>query len=178
VRIYDKTWLKPSVTDDRIRAARKGTWDGLERDSYFSSCHGYHRPSGTMIVFSRDTGHHTLGRWKNPDYERCWHLSMSFRDPATGGPLPRDKKASQEWVKLFFRDHARKLWCEPPFSPEGKVADVWHYRLFCAPDWSPIIPRGEVYSKEFTEAGWLSYSDVQAKFAAEEAAALERLNNK
>lgn len=47
-----------------------------------------------------------------------------------------------------------------PFSPDGKRCDVHHYRLFLAPDWrTPILPRKELYSREFTEAGWKSWSD-------------------
>lgn len=37
---------------------------------------------------------------------------------------------------------------------------VYHYRLFCDEAWKPIMPRGEVYSTQFTERGWKSFSDL------------------
>lgn len=39
-------------------------------------------------------------------------------------------------------------------------ATVHHYRLFCDKAWKPILPRGEVYSKDWTPADWKSWSDV------------------
>lgn len=137
----------------------------------------------SRVLFSRDSGAHTSGWWKNPDYDRCFHLSLSFYDRevilrwlelgeqyATTGSLPKDRRETDAWVELFFGDHARLIWCEPPAFDAGKLLDVWHYRLFCDPNWQPILPRGEVYTREFTEAGWKSWSDVQA---AEQAAALQ-----
>ena len=75
---------------------------------------------------------------------------MSFRDNIIGYPKPKDKKLTKEWIGLFFGDKQSYLWCEPPFSEIGKRQDVWHYRMFCDPSWSPIIPRKEVYSKDYT----------------------------
>lgn len=178
MRIYDKTWLKTSVAEAMKRAARSGTYDGrmaYESRLYFERCRAYHEPTGTRLIFTRDVGHHASGWWKNPDYERCYHLSLSFLDPANHAwPVPRDRGLTREWVDCFFGADSRKLWCEPPYSPEGKALDVWHYRLFCAPDWSPIVPRKEVYSREFTEAGWKSYSDVQAELVEARELARER----
>lgn len=124
-----------------------------------------HYPTGTQAVLSRDTGHHTSGWWKNPDYERCLHLSLSFVDPETGSSREKDKKLTAQWIDAIFGANNRLLWCEPPFSHQGKKRDVWHYRLFFADKGFsvPILPRGEVYTKEFTDAGWLSFSDVQEK---------------
>lgn len=120
---------------------------------------------GTVLIFTRDEGMHTSGWWKNPDYERCLHLSLSFRDPRTGEPTGHhDRYLADEWCRLFFRHMCRLIWAEPPFSPEGKVHATWHYRVFMAEDWkTPILPRGEVYTREFTKAGWKSWSDVHAK---------------
>lgn len=109
---------------------------------------------------TRDIGHHTGGWWKNPDYERCWHLSMAQRDPMTGSPVPKQAAFYQELAEAFFGGDAKLTWLEGPYTPEGKALDVWHYRLFCDEGWQPIKPRGEVYSKEFTEAGWHSFSDI------------------
>src|SRR5262249_14385874 len=55
-------------------------------------------------------------------------------------------------------------------TEHGRKLDVWHYRLFCDPGWQPIKPRGEVYSRELTEAGWKSYSDLSEEHRKEAAA--------
>lgn len=107
-----------------------------------------------VVVLTRDTEYHTSGWFKNPDYERCWHLSLSF-------PGGRTQKAVNELLKAFFGEHINKLWVEPPMSREGKAADCWHFRLFCDQYWNPIKPRKEVYSKDFTKKGWKSYSEVK-----------------
>jgi hypothetical protein len=175
VKTYDRTWLKPSVAADRLRVARYGTWDGRMPTKYFDRCRAYHQPTGTLMVFSRDEGHHSSGWWRNKDYERCLHLSLSFRDPGSGQSAPRDKKLTREWVGLFFGPDAAKLWCEPPYSAQGKALEVWHYRLFADVEWRPIIPRGEVYSRELTEAGWKSWSEVQAGLEEVREQGVERL---
>jgi hypothetical protein len=64
------------------------------------------------------------------------------------------------WVKAFYGDDLRYVWEESPKSSFGKRHDVWHYRVFCNAAWEPTVPRGEVYSTEFTELGWRSASQV------------------
>lgn len=146
------------------RRAERGLHRGDEASMiYLLGCREDHPKTGSRVLYTRDQGHHTSGWWKNPDYERCYHLSLSFFDPETGQMAPHNPKLSAAWVELFFGDHRRLLWVEPPYSPEGRQAEVWHYRLFTDPAWQPTLPRGEVYSKQFTEAGWKSYSDVQAE---------------
>ena len=44
-----------------------------------------------------------------------------------------------------------------------KRAEVYHYRLFCDEGWQPIMPRGEVYSTQFTELGWKSFSELHRR---------------
>lgn len=138
-------------------AATLGFFDGTSNpimSSYvMNSCSWYLEAYHCTVIFTRDIGHHSSGWWKNPEYERCWHLSISFR----GG---NNKKALEKILDGLFGGDKRKIWIEPPFSKEGKRNDVWHYRLFCDQFWQPIIPRGEVYSKEFTENGWKSYSEL------------------
>lgn len=112
------------------------------------------------LIFTRDTGHHSSGWWKNPDYERCWHLSISFCVNPTDQPLLYDKKEGQRIAEAFFQGEVRRCWIEPPYTDQGKRAGVHHYRLFCDQGWQPIVPRGEVYSREFTERGWKSFSDL------------------
>lgn len=130
---------------------------------------------GVVVMFTRDAGHHACGWWKNPDYERCYHLSLSFFDPVIRCRLPRNKGQTALWLDAFYGHHRQWLWCEPPYSPEGKAADVWHYRLFCNPAWEPSRPRGEVYSRKFTELGWKSWSDVQADLQAASIRIQERI---
>lgn len=115
-----------------------------------------------LICYSRDKGHHSSGWWKNPDYEFCKHLSISFLELPLW-PVKRltfEKGDGQPIAEAFFGEDVRKVWLEGPYSPEGKAADVWHYRLFCNRFWQPIIPRNEVYSKEDTPTDWRSFSEV------------------
>lgn len=112
-----------------------------------------------VIIYTRDIGHHTSGWWKNPDYERCYHLSISFVTPDLS-KLPFNKALGLKIAEAFFDQHAPKLWLEGPYSPEGKARDVWHYRLFADEQWNPIQPRGEVYSKDQTPKDWKSFSEV------------------
>jgi hypothetical protein len=149
--------------------AQRGSYNGLMtpvNQAYIAQCrHIYkHAPDLlAMLIFTRDFGMHGIGWWKNPDYERCYHLSLSFqgRSGARHELLDQDHKRSKAWCEFFFGDNTRYLWVEPPYSAHGHAHDIWHYRLFMAPDWrTPILPRKEVYSREFTEAGWKSWSDI------------------
>ncbi len=133
--------------------AAKGFFDGQTSTQYFRDCSWWIEQYECQIIFTRDIGHHSSGWWKNPDYERCYHLSISF-------PGGSNKFALSKIIQGLFGDNKNKLWIEPPYSDDGKRKGVWHYRLFCDANWQPIIPRGEVYSKEFTESGWKSYSEV------------------
>jgi len=143
-------------------AAKSGTWEGRGMDGYFRRCRHTIYDLGLIAILTRDVGYHTSGWWKNPDYERCFHLSLSFRDPATGEYAPRNKLVTGLLLEGVYGRNKRLIWCEPPYSADGKATDTWHYRLFCDEHWKAILPRGEVYSRELTEAGWKSYSDVQA----------------
>lgn len=136
---------------------------------YLAQCRAVHSPTSTALIFTRDTGYHTSGWWKNPDYERCWHLSLSAAPSPLilARPIVRelDRRTRDAWARAFFGEDVSKVWVEPPYSPEGKAHDVWHWRLFCDAGWQPILPRGEVYSRELTEAGWMSASEVLARSA-------------
>lgn len=152
----------------RGQAWRYRPYDGRNTEAnrqLLERCTFYHYETRANMIFSRDTGMHTSGWWKNPDYERCYHLSISFVaiSKIIGAPptrLPHDKKAAEQWCIALFGDARRHLWVEGPFSNEGKAYDVYHYRLFCDPAWVPITPRGEVYSRDWTPADWKSWSDV------------------
>jgi len=145
------------------KEASFGTWDGTESPrqiEYFKRCRK--AKFGTVLIYTRDVGMHTSGWFKNPDYERCLHLSMSpaptmIRMPGT----PELNSALRdEWLRSFFGRNMHLLWAESPKTKEGKALGVWHWRLFCDKNWDPILPRGEVYSTEFTEKGWKSSSEL------------------
>jgi len=145
-------------------AASTGFYMGLIRDArdkaYIDGCRQVDYRNGILLLFSRDVGHHSNGWWKNPDYERCWHLSVSFFDPQTLEPRQFDSRLAWRYARLMFGDDTRWCWIEPPFSAEGKLRGVHHYRVFADEDWQPMKPRGEVYTKDFTEAGWKSFSEI------------------
>lgn len=141
----------------RIRSAsEKGIWGGQNIDAYFESCRWHLLGPPCTIIFTKEVGYHSSGWWKNPDYERCYHLSISF-------PGGKDKSTLKKVLANLFPGFEHLLWVEPPYSPEGKATDVWHYRLFCDINWMPIKPRGEVYSTQFTERGWMSFSELHSK---------------
>ncbi len=143
--------LDQLVTTARILALR-GTFDGtINTMAYMQTCIQNYMPLEARVIFTRDTGHHTCGWWKNPDYERCYHLSCSFADGFA-------KRKGEVLARAFFGHDVRLLWIEPPYSSQGKTAGVWHYRLFCDQGWQPFKPTGEVYSRRMPE-GWMSFSE-------------------
>jgi hypothetical protein len=149
--------------------AKKGFYNGRDWTAYFDNARRRHAESGTGLIFTRDIGHHSSGWFKNPDYERCWHLSLSFWDFEQEIARPFEFKLAEAWVRAFYGQDARFVWEEGMTDEHRKKVEalssaypeVRHYRVFCDPAWKPIIPRGEVYTKDFTEKGWLSWSDKQ-----------------
>ena len=161
---------RESIVRQMKNAARKGEFRGFMSAkylSYLSACTRADYVTGTKLLFTRDTNHHESGWFKNPDYERCLHLSMSPLEvsglvTASGQPvaIAMDVASQAEWVKEFFKDDLKYVWAESPKSDIGKQMHVWHWRLFCNEHWQAILPRGEVYSKEFTDMGWRSATQV------------------
>lgn len=144
----------------------KSVWNGQRATMhswYFRNAHWQHEKTGTSLLFTRDKGLHSSGWFKNPDYERCYHLSLSFwdaeTDPTNPIPRPYESPLATIWVRLMFGDWTRLIWEEGPSEP--LPAEVHHFRLMCDQHWQPILPRGEVYSRDFTEKEWKSWSDVQ-----------------
>lgn len=158
--------------------AAMGTWNGQGMTPYFQQCKHFDQGEGVLLIYSRDTGYHTSGLWKNPDYERCFHLSLSFVDTQTRERCPRNARLTKELIDSFFGRNKKLIWSEPPYTQDGKSNDVWHYRLFCDAGWQPIKPRGEVYGRELIEAGWKSWSDVQDQLEAERKLTAEMLLNR
>lgn len=121
------------------------------------------------VIFTRDAGMHTSGWIRNPDYERCYHLSIAPMQPARDAGA---KPLVDNWhdvedllVRAFFGDNARLTWRESAKSPDGIAREVAHWRLFCDPGWAPLMPRGEVYSKLNTPPDWESWSERHARGA-------------
>jgi hypothetical protein len=137
------------------------------------------------VMFTRDVDHHLSGWLKNPDYERCLHLSLSPAgvleqpriiapaglvgldlQPLVGKPVQQptiDRDLERAWIEAFYGDDARYVWAESPKSEQGRLKGTWHYRVFCDAQWVPLVPRGEVYSTRFTELGWKSFSELGAQ---------------
>lgn len=169
------TELSPLVRFAKLRAQR-GTYDGrvdprnMRLIKQCGHLFAINPEASARLIYTRDIGHHTSGWWKNPDYERCLHLSVSFCVNPTDAPLPFDRKEAFRIAEAFFCADVRKCWVEPPYSTEGKAADVHHYRLFCDEGWHPMLPRGEVYDKTFTKLGWRSFSDIHGYAPTQEEA--------
>jgi hypothetical protein len=167
------TDLAPLVSFAKLRANR-GTYDGRvdSRNMWLmrqcSHLYAINPEVSARLIYTRDVGHHTSGWFKNPDYERCLHLSISFCVNPTDAPLPFDHKAAETIARAFFEDAARKCWIEPPYSQEGWRFGVHHYRLFCNEAWQPILPRGEVYDRRDTPADWKSFSEIHGYTPAQD----------
>lgn len=164
MRIYGPNWLKASVSEKLRAASRTGMFDGLMTSAaqiYLERCKAFHASTGSLLIFTRDSGHHSSGWFKNPEFELCLHLSLSFHEPFQ---LHKQATFSQaladEWVDCVFGEKKKLAWRETAKSPEGRALEVVHWRVFCDAHWFPIYPRGEVYSREFTEKGWQSWSDL------------------
>jgi len=162
------------AADLRARS-RRGSFDGHDTPAwrrYCASCRVADTETGALLIFTRDVGMHTCGWFRNPDFERCEHLSISPLASAgltdgQGRPLrmPELNRAmTARWVRAFWGDDARRAWAESPKSragiAQGIAQGVMHWRVFCDAAWKPLTPRGEVYSAEFTEMGWRSASEV------------------
>lgn len=150
--------LEQLVVNARLAAAT-GIFDGTQMtEPYLLKCRHVYEPMQASVIYTRDEGHHSSGWWKNPDYERCLHLSVAFADGFA-------KRRGGMLAKAFFGHDSKLLWIEPPYSAQGKKKEVWHYRLFCNESWRPIKPTGEVYSRKMP-AGWMSFSERHGKAAS------------
>src|SRR5579859_6428518 len=94
--------ITPSMAQlvDRMkRHAETGLYRGRSQEfnqPYFARARQLHEKTGTSLIFTKDTGHHTSGWFKNPDYERCYHLSVSFHvfhDDNGWQPADLDRKS-------------------------------------------------------------------------------------
>jgi hypothetical protein len=115
----------------------------------------------TSLLFSRDKMHHSVGWWRNAEYEYCWHLSISTSetpDGATKVKVPQSEL--RYWTHAFYPEDFDKVWLEPGgtdprLTQEEKLrhATMFHMRVFLEPQlldsrgepFHPFIPKGEVY---------------------------------
>lgn len=68
-----------------VKTAKNGIFGGTSATmDYLDKCRWFLERYDCIIIFTRDEGAHTCGWWKNPDYERCYHLSISFPGDGTG----------------------------------------------------------------------------------------------
>jgi hypothetical protein len=67
---------------------------------------------------------------------------------------------AQRVARAFFGSAVENIWTESAKTDHGRKLGVVHYRVFCDEKWQAISPRGEVYSRELTEKGWQSWSDL------------------
>jgi hypothetical protein len=109
------------------------------------------RPVRLLLTY--DAGYHACGWWRNSDYDRCWHLSVScLAGLLVPGRAPTDVEAPSDdevraWSRALFGEHVVWTWTEPPAStldPYRKPG-VAHVRLFTDRAGTPILPVGEVY---------------------------------
>jgi len=169
-RELDLEQHRAAVVAHLYAAAATGAFRGRENlawEVYRNRCHYECALTGVRLLFTRDEGMHSSGWFKNPDYERCYHLSTSPLPSTILGPDGKPfatpeltRGALDAWVRAFFGGDFGKVWSESPKSRAGQEVGVWHWRLFCDAHWRPILPRKEVYSKDFTELGWKSASEV------------------
>lgn len=164
-RALEASRLGRVVLNQRMKAWQHGPFTGRSSVAdtlVITRCTVDDALTQTRLIFTRDVGHHTSGWWANPDFERCYHLSLSPRPLETppDGAVDFSKTVQAAWVQAFFAVNVRLLWVEPPYSAKGKQLEVWHFRLFTDATWRPVLPRGEVYGRELTEAGWRSASEV------------------
>lgn len=80
-----------------VKTAKNGIFGGTSATmDYLDKCRWFLERYDCIIIFTRDEGAHTCGWWKNPDYERCYHLSISF----PGGWNRKKENASRAFI--FF----------------------------------------------------------------------------
>lgn len=177
---------RESVVHQIRRAATYGSFHGQERHplqaAYLRRCTHLHAHTGTLLIYTRDAGHHTSGWMANPQFERCLHLSISFRAAqpdhavdrlmsphvlaelgATLALAPFDHRLAGVWAEQILHPFAALAWTEPAMSHWGRQAEVRHWRIFCDEGWHPNRPVGEVYSRRLTEAGWKTWSELQGE---------------
>ncbi len=166
----DPTPTHRAVGREMRALARRGWYLGDEVTlRHFGARRLVSSTSGELIIsllLSRDKMHHSVGWWRNADYEYCWHLSLAAQPLGDWGGSERNVEIPREderyWARVIFGGHIDKLWHEPGgtdprLTTQEKInrAPMRHLRLFLEPEsvserlipWTgvPFIPKGEVY---------------------------------
>jgi hypothetical protein len=125
------------------------------------------------LLLTKDKMHHSVGWWRNAEYEFCIHASFAAltRDEADrharrqrllGGTGFQVQPPQYEeipeldlrtWAVAIFGEHVNKVWFEPGGTDPRLTKEeahgrsvMKHLRLFLDPEtFEPFIPKGEVY---------------------------------
>lgn len=166
----------PEISKEHRRLAaqmRRGSYHGwytgdvasLDRYGQRAVVQGAVEPELQIsLLFSRDKMHHSVGWWRNAEYEYCYHLSISAQSMETDWSshkweqVPRAE--ARYWTHAFFPRDYDKVWMEPGGTDPRLTkedarmfATFWHMRVFLEPQilssigepFVPFIPKGEVY---------------------------------
>lgn len=143
-----------------IRGWYTGDYETLKRYGQRRVLIGRTSPELSIsLLLSRDRMHHSVGWWRNAEYEYCWHLSIAAFDRAayvTGTEKKENIPPAEEryWAHAFFPLDFDKIWHEPggtdprltPEEARARRGHMSHLRLFLDPEtFEPFIPAGEVY---------------------------------
>lgn len=137
------------------RLARQHPWHGqevIDRMHTWDTVALLEPDRPTRIMLTYDVGYHLCGWWRNSDYDRCYHLSISHPANPTPGLAPARLEAPSTaevaaWARAAFPEHYRWTWTEPPASilDPYRRPGVAHVRLFTDKAGRPLLPEGEVY---------------------------------
>lgn len=143
---YDS--YKPMIQKMRFTALTR-PWDGRSQTiarhiAYFKELTD--SEAMTCIILTFDIGHHGCGWWKNSQYDRCLHLSISMSNDGINS-VEATQEEIKAWIELVFKDvhpdALKWLWREPGYERK----EINHYRLFYSKITNqPILPEGEVYT--------------------------------
>jgi hypothetical protein len=80
----------------------------------------------TFVLFTFDVGHHASGWFRNSDYDRCFHLSVSHPD-LSGPPGTRLCDVTVEeiraWAIAAFGEDRRLSWFEPRYAASKYIRE-------------------------------------------------------
>lgn len=131
-----------------------GDEDSLYRNRGYTQTPAATEPDLTMTLqITKDRMHHSVGWWRNAEYEYCFHLSIAGWETNGSRPtsIPRDEE--RYWTHAFFPVHFNKVWHEPggtdPRLTRQEALEkrhIIHQRVFLDPEtFEPFVPTGEVY---------------------------------
>lgn len=131
-----------------------GTEETLLRNRAFAQVPAVTEPElAIRLQLTKDRMHHSVGWWRNAEYEYCWHLSISAWEDGTERPASIPKAEERYWTFAFFPQTYDKVWHEPG-GTDPRLTDkeklerrhIVHQRVFLDPEtFEPFIPTGEVY---------------------------------